>query len=79
MSSVSTTNSSVIGRVGGSGCPVSVDGVGVSKNDVSHGRDWAGVPEDQLYIVFTGNTDNFSKTVHQFKNEKKKQRKEMSR
>ena len=42
MSSLSTTNSSGIGRAGGPGCLVSVDGVGVSEDDVSHGIGWAG-------------------------------------
>ena len=54
-----------IGRAGGPGCLVSVDGVGVSKDHVSHGIDWAGGPGDQLYIVSTGNTDNSSETVQQ--------------
>ena len=71
VSSLSTTNSSGIGRAGGLGCLVSGDGDGFSKDDVNHGKSWAGGPGDQLYIVSTGNTDNSSKTVHQFnKNEK---------
>ena len=61
-----STNSLGIGRAGGPGCLVSVDGVGFSKDDVSHDIGWAGGPGDQLYIVSTGNTDNSSETVHQF-------------
>ena len=46
-SSVST-NSLGIGRAGGPGCLVSVDGVGISKDDASHGIGWAGGPGNQL-------------------------------
>ena len=49
VSSVFTTNSSGVGRAGGPGCLVGVDGVVVSKDDVSHGIGWAGA----LVISFT--------------------------
>ena len=74
-SSVSTMNSLGIGRAGGPGCLVSVDGVGVSKDDVSHGIVWAGGPGDQLYIVSTGNTDISSETVHQFNKDETREKK----
>ena len=67
-------NSLGIGRAGGPGCLVSVDGVGVSK-DVSHGIGWAGGPGDQLYIVSTGNTDISSETVDQFNKDEAREKK----
>ena len=73
-SSVST-DSLGIGRAGGPGCLVSVDGVGVSKDHVSHGIGWAGGPGDQLYIVSTGNTDNSSETVQQFNKDETREKK----
>ena len=64
-----------LGRAGCPGCLVSVDGVGVSKDVVSHGIGWAGGPGDQLYIVSTGNTDNSSETAHQFNKDETREKK----
>ena len=74
MSSVFTTNSSGIGRAGGRGCLVSVDGVVVSKDDVSHGIGWAWGPVDELYILSTGNRTNSSETAHQFNEDENRER-----
>ena len=75
---VFTTISLSIVRAGGPGCLVSVGGVdvvGVSNEDVNLGIGWAGDPVDQLYTVFAGNTDNFSKKDHQFNKDETREKK----